>query len=73
MIITEAVKIRPYLNYIQEKEMVINDAKQSCKAMKEAFNKNPVDTTKNTINFLNTLYEEYSTTMGIKDIIIVIT
>ena len=57
MINAEAVKIRPYLNYIQEKEMVINAAKQSCTAVKEALNKNPVDTDKNTINFLNNLFE----------------
>ena len=52
--------------------MVINAARQSCTAVKEALNKNPMDTTKNTINFLNTLSEEYLRTMGIKDKITVI-
>ena len=37
------------------------------------FEKNPVDTTNNKINFLNTLSEEGLRTTGIKDRIIVIT
>ena len=53
--------------------MVINIAKQSCTTMKEALNKKSVDTAKNTINFLNTLFEEYLRTMGIKDTITMIT
>ena len=53
--------------------MVINFVKQSCTTMKEALNKKPMDTTKNTINFLNTLSKEYFRTMGIKDRITVIT
>ena len=67
MIITEAVKIRPYLNYIQEKEMVINDAKKSCTIVKEASNKKPTDIAKNMIYFLNNFSEEDLRTMGIKD------
>ena len=63
MTIVEAVKLTPYLNYILEKEMVINTARQICTAVKEALNKNPVDIAKNTINFLNTLSEEDSRTM----------
>ena len=55
MIIVEDIKIIPCLDYIQEKERVINAAKQTCTTMKEALNKKPVDTTKDTINFLNTL------------------
>ena len=53
--------------------MVVNPAKHSCTVVKEALNKKPVDTTENTINFLNTLSKEYLRTMGIKDRIIVIT
>ena len=67
MIIAEAVKIRPYLNYIQDKKMVINVAKHSCTVVKEALNKMLVDTTKNKINYLNTLSQEDLRTMGIKD------
>ena len=54
-IIAEAVKVIPYLNYIMEKEMVINTARQSFTVVEEYLNKKPMDTTKNTINFLNTL------------------
>ena len=67
MLISEATKIIPYLNFIQDKEMVINAAMQSYTSVKEALNMKPIDTTKNTINFLNTLSEEELRTIGIKD------
>ena len=73
MIIAEAIKGRPYFNYILEKEMDINGARQSCTAVKETLNKKHVDTTKNAINFLNILLEEDLRTIGIKDRITVIT
>ena len=73
MIITEAIKIRPYLNYIKDKEMVINVARQSCTTVKETSGRKPTDANQNTINFLNTLFEEELKTMGIKDMIVVIT
>ena len=40
MIIAEAKKIRPHLNYIKYKEMVINVAIQSCTTVKEALDRN---------------------------------
>ena len=43
---------------INDKEMVINATRQSCVAVKEAFNKKPIDTTRNIIHFINTLSEE---------------
>ena len=58
IIIAKAVKFIPYLNYILDKQMVINTAMQRCIAVKEALNKKPVDPINNTINFLNTLSEE---------------
>ena len=67
MIISNATRIIPYLNYIQDKEMVIIATKQSCTTMKEALNRKPVDTTINTIDFLNTLSKEELRTMTIKD------
>ena len=73
MIIVDVVNLKPYFNYILDKEMVINVARQSRTAVKEALNKKPVDTTNNTINFLNTLSEEYLRTMGIKYRITMIT
>ena len=53
--------------------MVINTARQSCTTMKESLNKKIVETTKNIINFLNTLSEEDLRTMEIKEKIIVVT
>ena len=73
MLISEATKIRAYLNFIQAKEMVINIVRKRCTTMKETLNRKPIDTTKNTINFLNTLSEEELRTIGIKDIITDIT
>ena len=73
MIITEATKMRPYLNYIKDKEMVINVARQSCTNVKETLDRKPIDTTQNTINFCNTLSEEELRKIGIKDRIAVIT
>ena len=53
--------------------MVINASKQCCAAGKEALNIKPIDTARNTINFLNSLSEEELITMGIKDTIAIIT
>ena len=44
MIITEATKMRPYLNYIKDKEMVINVPRQSCTTVKETLDRKPTDT-----------------------------
>ena len=57
MIIVEAVKLKIYLNYILDKEIVIYSTKQSCTAVKEVLNKKPIDTTNNTMNFLDGLSE----------------
>ena len=52
--------------------MMINSSKQSVTVVKEALDKKPVDTTRNTINFLNTLSNKELRTMGFKDRIEVI-
>ena len=72
MIITKAKKMRPYLNYIKDKEVVISVVRQSCIAIKETLDRKLADTTHNTIDFLNTLSEEELKTMGIKDMTAVI-
>ena len=73
MIIAEATKLRCYPNYIKDKEMEINVARQSCTTVKETLDRKPIDTPRNTINLLNTLSKEELRTMRIKDIITVIT
>ena len=73
MIIIEETKLRSYLNYIKNKYMIINVARKSCITIKETLDRKPTDTARNTINFLNTLSKEDLRTMGIKDMIIVIT
>ena len=73
MIITEATKMRPYLNFIKYKEVVINIARQISEVMKENLYKMSSETTQNTINFLNTLSKEELKKIGMKDRISVIT
>ena len=73
MIILEVSRISPHLKYIQDKEMVINESKQSCTTMNEALNIKPIDIIINTTNFLNTLSKEELREMGIKYRIAVIT
>ena len=60
MIIVDGTKIRTYLNYIKDKEMVINVDKQSCTTVKEALHRKPTYTTRNTINFLKTFSTLYN-------------
>ena len=73
MIITKVAKMRHYLNYIKDKEMVINVARQICTTLKETLDRKPTYTTQNTTNFLNNLSKEKFKKMGIKDRIVVIT
>ena len=72
MITIEATKMRPYLNLIKDKEVVISTTRQSCPVMKETLDKRSAKTYQNTINFLNTLSKEEMKTMGIKDRITII-
>ena len=73
MFITKDGNLRPYINYTPDKEFFIQAARQSCTTVKEDLNKKPIDTTNNTINFLNDLSEDDLKIMGIKDRISVIT
>ena len=73
MIITEETKLRPYLNYIKNKYMIINVARKICTTVKETLDTKPTDTARNAINFLNTLSKEDLRTTRIKDMITVIT
>ena len=55
VIITETNKLRPYLDYILDKEIVTQVAKQSVLLVKQVLNKKSRDTTQNEISFLNSL------------------
>ena len=72
MHLLEATKLRPYLDYILDKEMVLQSTKQSVTVVKERMNKNPIYYAKNTIDFLNGLTEEELKTTNIKDTISII-
>ena len=73
MTIIEVTKMRPYLNFIKDKETVINIARQIWEVMKENLYKTSLETTENTINFLNTLSKEELKKIGRKDRFSVIT
>ena len=73
MIIKEATKMRPYLNFMKDKEVVINVEKKIYTTVKGTLDGKPIDTTHNTINFLNTLSKKELKTVVIRDRIVVIT
>ena len=72
-LILEATKLIPYLDYILDKERVLQEAKQSVTIVKEKLNKKPVDYAKSAIEFLNGIMEEEIRKVGIRDRIYVIT
>ena len=57
-IIEEANKFRPYLDYILDKELVIQSSRQDLAVAREKMNKKPVECAKNAIDFLNSLLED---------------
>ena len=65
--------LMPYLDYILDKEVVIQSTKQSVTTIKERLNKRPIDYAKNTIDFLNGLTKEELKNTNIKDKISIIT
>ena len=66
MIIIEVTKMRPYLNFIKDKETVINIARHIWALMKEYLYKRSSEIAQNTINFLNTLSKEELKKIGMK-------
>ena len=73
VLIDEAAKLRPYLDYILDKEIVIQDAKQSIASLKERLSKNPIEIANNTIHLLNGLTKDELKVENIKDKISIIT
>ena len=58
VLITEATKIRPYLDYILDQEIVMRASRQSVTVVRQVLNKKPIDTAQNAIYFLNSLTKE---------------
>ena len=63
----------PYLDYILDKERVIQESKKIVEVVKEKLNKEPIDYAKSDIEFLNGITEEDMRKDGIRDKIFVIT
>ena len=72
-IIPEAGNLRPYLDYVLDKEAMIQSSRQIMIAAKEKLNKNPIDYAKNAINFLNGWTKDDLKNENIKDKISIIT
>ena len=73
MIIVEATKIQPYLDFIQNKESVVQEAKKHIQTAKLDLNKRPLDIAEGALNFLKSLTEEDIRWGNIQDRILVIT
>ena len=58
VLIAEAAKLRPYLDFILDKEIFRQEARNNFMMVKQVLNKKPIDTTNNAISFLNNLTEE---------------
>ena len=63
----EIINFIRYLNYVNDKSLIVDMAFQICKVVNENIDKKPLDTTHNAINFLNTLTYEGMQEMGIRD------
>ena len=61
------------MEYILDKESVIQAVEQSVTVVKENINKKSVDYAKNAIDFLNGMTEDEMRKVGIRDMIFVIT
>ena len=58
VMITEAPKVQPYLDFIRDKDITTQVAIKNVQMEKHDLNKRPMDTTNNAISFLNNLTEE---------------
>ena len=72
-LIPKATKLSPYLDYIFDKEIAIQEDNESVTTVRERLNKNLVNYAINAIDFLNGLTEEEIRTTNIKNMISIIT
>ena len=63
----EVTKVISYLNYVNDKILIVDVVFQRCKVVNETLYKKSLDTTHNVINLLNTLTYEDMQEMGIRD------
>ena len=70
---TEEIKLRPYLDYVLDKEVVIHSSRQIVTTTRERLNKKPINYDNNSINILKGLTEDELKTANIKDRISIIT
>ena len=73
VMIEEAAKLRPYLDFILDKEIVTKEDRPIVQMVKQVLNKKAMDTTNNAIYFLNNLTEEVIRKENIQDRVLVIT
>ena len=63
----EVTKVISYLNYVNDKILIVDVLFQRCKVVNETRHKKSLDTTHNVINLLYTLTYEDMQEMGIRD------
>ena len=63
----EDTKFKPYLNYVNDKSLMVYMAFQICKVVNETMYKKSLDTTHSVIDLLNTLTYEDMQEMEIRD------
>ena len=60
------------MNHVDDNNVIANTILQRCKVMNETLKKKPLETTQNTVNFLNTLNRIDMQALGIKDRTVII-
>ena len=65
-LISKENKLRPYLDYVLDKEVVIQLSKQGVTTARKILNKNPIDYAKNSIEILNGLTKDDLKTANIR-------
>ena len=73
MLIAEATKFTPYLDFILDKEIVTQATSHNVMMVKQVLNKKPIDIAHNAIICLNSLTEDEIRKANIQDRILVIT
>ena len=63
----EITNFRSYLNFVNDKNAIVDLALQRCKLVNENLDKKPLETTQNAVKFLKTLKYEDMQEMAIRD------
>ena len=71
-IIIEADKFWPYLDFIEDQEIAMGEAKKQVLTVLGEVQKNPLETAENAITFLSSLSDDFTNRYGIQNRIVVV-